>query len=220
MVGWKLVDKKFMNKRTVREKYVLDPSETLEHATYLTPYYGARSNVTTKIENPSFATTLFTDTMKSAISSDNGVYASTTASAGTLYRYAEVAHRFVFDMSKFMALPNVLTKIEYGWDGYCDSEYGGVFVQIPTGWMKVRASLPTSDGSGFEFAGVLDSIIGVTIDKKFTFGVYGYKISPGETVTVTLNTDYVYVTVTYKITDLLNAPIIKPKVIGVSGYER
>ena len=220
MCGWKLAEKTYINKKTVREKYVLDPSETLDHTTYLTAYYGTRNDAPGRIDNPSFATTLFTSTMKTNIATDNQEYASNTAYAATLYRNAEVAHRFVFDMSKFASLPVVVTQIEYGWDGYSTESQGGVYVRVPTGWRKTLASLPTSDGSGTEFREVLSIPVGVIVDKKFTFGVDSYKMSDGSEVSVTLNTDYVYVTVTYKITDLVNTPVIKPKVIGVSGYER
>jgi len=220
MDGWKLEEKTYINKRTVREKYVLDPSEMLDHATYMTAYYGARDNAMGRIGNPSFAATLFTDTMRNNVASDNGVYVSTTASAATPYRNAEVAHRFVFDVSKFMVPPKVIAKIEFGWDGYSTNAKGGVYVQTPTAWRSVTSSLPTSDGVGFEFKDVLISPVGLTVGRKFNFGVYSYDTATEEEVSVTLYTDYVYVIVTYRFTDLVNTPVVKPKVIGVSGYER
>ena len=220
MNGWKLTEKTYINKNTVREKYMLDPSETLDHATYLSPYYGQRSDVTSRVGNPSFALISFTDTMKNNIVSDNGVYASSTAEASISYRYAEVAHRFVFNISKFVKLPCVLTKIEYGWDGYSTASQGGVYRQTLQGWKLLRSSVPTSDESGLEHSETLTSILGAVVGGNFIFGVYSWVVCTDSPVSVTLYTDYVYVTVTYKITDLLNAPIIKPKVIGVSGYER
>jgi len=219
MCGWKLAEKTYMNKKTVREKYVLDPTETLDHATYLTAYYGSRSNALTYIGNPDAATTLFTDTMKSNILNDNEVYASTSASVTISGRWAEVAHKFVFDMSKFVKLPVVLKQIEYGWDGYSSTIGGFIFRLTPFGWKVVRTFLPPSDGAGAEWSETLTSLVGVIVNKKFTFGIDIHVSTTEPPVTITLYTDYVYVTVTYKITDLINTPVIKPKVIGVSGYE-
>ena len=220
MCGWKLAEKTYINKKTVKEKYVLDPSETLPHTTCLTPYYGARSNAAAPIANPDAATTLFTDTMKENIQTDNEVYASTNANATISGRFAEVAHKFVFDVSKFLVLPTIITKIDYGWDGYCTTTAGKVLRLTTGGWKSVTTSLPTSDGSGMEFSETLTSIIGAVVNNKFTFGINSYLQYTETPVSITLYTDYVYVTITYIISDLLNAPIIKPKVIGVSGYER
>jgi len=220
LVAWRLAEKTWINKRTVKEKYVLDPSETLDHATYLKAYKGSRSNVDTPISNPSFATTELSDTEYGYIQNDDGSYISSYASATQSLKNGEVAHLFGFDLTKFVTLPNVLDKIEYGWDGYLSGGTGMLFRNTPVGWKTIATSLPTSDGSGIEFTETITNMVAVLINKWFWFGVYGackYLIEP---VSITLYTDYVYVTVTYHISDLMNAPIIKPRVVGVSGYER
>ena len=220
MYGWKLAERTFINKRTVREKYVLDPVETLDHTTYLTAYKGAKSNATSFTGNPSMATTELSDTEYVNIRTDNGVYIHTSASATTEFRYAETAHRFRFDLRRFVTLPYIVYSIEYGWDGYCSEEIGGLMRRTPAGWETKLSPLPTSDGSGLEFTETITKMIGALVDGYFEFGVQANKGYIDSPVTIDLYTDYVYVTVTYRITDLINTPVIQPKVIGVSGYER
>jgi len=220
MNGWRLAEKTYINKRTVREKYVFDPTEALDPTIYMLAWKGARSGVLERIGNPSFATDDLDDTEKSKIIADNGDYLSTTATASSAGRSAEVAHRFQFDLTKFITLPNVLDKVEYGWDGYVEADSASLMRNSNIGWQTVTSSLPSSDGAGVEFSETLTRRVGVLTNKAFEFGVYAYSVYITGVVTATIHTDYVYVTVTYHVSDLLNAPIIRPKVIGVSGYER
>jgi len=220
MYGWKLAEKTYLNKRTVREKYVLDPTETLDHATYLKAYYRVRANVTSLTGNPDVATTEFTDTDYDNIASDDEVYVSHSGTVTISGRYVEVAHKFVFDLTKFVTLPNILTQIEYGWDGYATANYFHVYRKTPTEWKVVSDAVPDTDGDEIEFMETITKMTGVLVDKQFIFGVHGSAFYVDTPITLELNTDYVYVTVTYRVTDLLNSPIVQPKVIGVSGYER
>ena len=82
-------------------------------------------------------------------------------------------------------------------------------------------TLPASDGSGWEAEYTTPSMVSTLTDKKLEWAVYASCTSDGSSVCYAkIRTDATQIEVAYHITDLLNAPIIKPKVIGVSGYER
>lgn len=183
---------------TITDKWVLDPVVILKPTGTPHKAYGyAVSNATIPISNPSAATTEFTSTEYENIASDNAVYTTRVASATTLGRYANVAKRFVFDLSPYEGI----TQIVYRWDGYgavtCDLVAAKAQHKETTGWVDDVTSIPNSDGAGFEISVTLTNISSIVIGGIFEFGLILVGLFLETSGSVTLYTDCVEVEVIY-----------------------
>jgi len=220
MSEWKLVKRERLAGNLYRDKYVLDPSVTITGKDVEHAWYGTRSNADTEYGNPEFADIEFTDTEKQTIDSDDGNRVSHSASATQQYKYAEVAHKFLFDTYSVLPTNVILKSITYGWDGYASGYIRKIMRFTRGGWEDTGVSAPTSDGSGVEFEETLTNLDWVLIGGKFKFGVYVSDAYIDSSISVSLHTDYIFLTVTYETSNLIQTPVINPRVIGVSGYER
>jgi hypothetical protein len=201
---WILVRRENLGNGKVRDTWILDPTVII---TPTIAYKGVGNNVTSHPGNPSGATTEFTSTEYSNIASDDGVYASHSASANTTGRYCWVAHRFTFDLTQYNTGGKRVTGLTYKWDGYRSGGYLAYhsYHKETTGWVQ-DVEIPTSDGAGFEITKTIANVSASIINNTFEFGVYVADQFVGETVTVYIYTDYVELEVTYEI-DILDVGV-------------
>jgi hypothetical protein len=169
------------------------PTAVLIPSTTNKAYKYSASNATSAITNAGVATTEFTATEYTNVSSDNAVYVATSASVSLSGRYANVAHRFTFDLSAYTNI----TQIEYRWDGYASETSGKVQHKETSGWVTDFTTTPTSDGAGFERTKALTNISDIVISNVFEFGLYMSVGYFGEPYSIYLYSDYVEIEVTY-----------------------
>jgi hypothetical protein len=201
---WVLKSRRRNPDGTFTDKWVLDPTVTLipntTHKAYT--YYG--NNATSPITNPSVAGTEFTSTEYTNIGSDNSVYVTTSAYITTVARYANIAHRFTFDLTAYNTGGNTVTQVEYRWDGYRSVPfefivYEKVQHKETTGWVDDYTTIPTSDGAGFERTKVLTNISSILINNVFEFGLIYVGGGTESTGYIYLYSDYVELEVTYTV---------------------
>ena len=131
-----------LNVNTMETTAILLPTFAMNKCFYI----GA-SNQVNPITSPNAATTPLPSTSTYLINASDNVYLTTGASATTLHRYGNVAHRFTFNCSGYTSI----TDISITWEGY---DYGTVAdlkkVQIYNSsalWENWQNSIPTTDTS-------------------------------------------------------------------------
>ena len=210
--------RQYINKNTIVETILIDPEEYVDPSQFLTAYKGSQPNTTSPYPNPEIATTEFTDTEKSKLLNNDGNTVSSTACATFSGYFCHTVHRFVWDLKRYNTLPNILRKVEFGWDGY-SSVGGGIFWHKRlTGWHSETVNIPTSDDAELEIVYIPSSMIGALIDNKLEVAVSTSAQYIDSEVCASLYTDYVYLKVTYIRSALINSPVIQPTVIGGRQY--
>lgn len=164
-------------------------------------YLGAQANASSMVTNPEIATSEFSDANYASGSVDDGDYAKVTATVNTSLKFANVAHRFTFDLTPYNTTGSMVTGIKIYYDGY---RVNGVTCKIQhksgSGWTDDSITIPdTSDGAGWEYEGsTLTNVDDIIISNTFEFGAIVGDLCFGEAVTVELHTDAAQIDVTYE----------------------
>jgi hypothetical protein len=180
-----------LNVNTMETTAILLPTFAINKCFYI----GA-SNQVNLITSPNAATTPLLSINYYLINASDNVYSGTGASATTLHRYGNVAHRFTFNCSGYTSVTN----ISIIWEGY---NYGTVAdlkkVQIYNSsglWENWQDSIPTTDTSYSKSLGT-----GTNYFYNSTwimFGDYAYQQKEADnTVNYQIRIDYASVTITY-----------------------
>jgi len=179
-----------------RDTWLFDPVATLTpDATTNKAFQRAVNNSLTAFTSPDNATTEFNATEYANVQSADGVFASHTATATRTTRYANVAHLF-----KFNANYADISDITCFWKGYVTLEsYLAQKLQIykASAWEDWLTTLPTTNT---QYSKSIGNGAAYFYDTTWIrFGLYITARTPEPPITITLNTDYAALQITYGI---------------------
>ena len=200
--NFRLAKQERLEPRFWRDTWVLDPIVTLSPDTVIhNAFKGVASQSATKSTSPDNATSEFTDAEYANVQTEDGVVTSHTATATRAPRSANVAHKFTFDTSSYSNITDI-TCIWKG--GYSDMEPAIRNLQVykATAWeqwatitnVNTEYTKSLGNGSAYFYSGTW-----------IKFGVYMVRGYIDEPITITLNSDYAALQITYEVAV---APII------------
>jgi len=195
-----------------QETWLLDPVVTLVPTTVTHPAYKrGLTNSLTAFTSPDDATVEFTSAEYTAIGAEDASYVITTGSSTRFGRYANVAQLFTFNTSGY----SNITDITCIWKGYRSGSAPDVEklqVYKATAWENWLTSLPTSNTKYSKSLG--NGALYFYSSTWIRFGIYMYLWGDGASYSITLNSDYAALQITYGIVVVAPKAGLSPALIA------